>query len=102
MPKIYHVNWFRKSADGKYLWPGFGENIRVLDWIIRRCDGDQSIGRETAVGIVPTEGSINLTGLTGINTEELMSIPKEYWKEDAKEVRNFFETQVRNFRAIAN
>uniref|UniRef100_F1KSI5 Phosphoenolpyruvate carboxykinase [GTP] n=1 Tax=Ascaris suum TaxID=6253 RepID=F1KSI5_ASCSU len=66
VPKIYHVNWFRKSADGKYLWPGFGENIRVLDWIIRRCDGDQSIGRETAVGIVPTEGSINLTGFTEI------------------------------------
>lgn len=53
MPKIYHVNWFRKDANGKFLWPGFGENIRVVDWIVRRLDGEEGIGHETAVGVVP-------------------------------------------------
>ncbi|VDK24590.1 unnamed protein product [Anisakis simplex] len=94
VPKIFHVNWFRKSAEGKFLWPGYGDNIRVLDWILRRCDGDEAIGVKTAVGIVPAEGSINLTGLSDINTKELMSIPADYWKEDAKEVRTFFENQI--------
>ncbi|GMT15818.1 hypothetical protein PFISCL1PPCAC_7115, partial [Pristionchus fissidentatus] len=94
MPKIYHVNWFRKGADGKFLWPGFGDNIRVIDWIIKRLDGVDGIGRETPIGTVPTPESLNLEGLESANLDELMSVPKTYWAEDAKEVRNFLESQV--------
>lgn len=77
MPKIFHVNWFRKNANGKFLWPGFGENIRVIDWIIRRLDGEEGIGKETAIGTVPTESSLNLEGLGEIDIQELMSLPPE-------------------------
>ena len=52
LPKIFHVNWFRKSPSGGFLWPGFGENSRVLDWIVRRCD-NEDIAKQTAVGLVP-------------------------------------------------
>jgi len=94
-PKIYHVNWFRKGkSDNKFLWPGYGDNIRVIDWIIRRLDGEQSIGQETAIGITPAPGSINLEGLGDIKMDELMSVPREYWQQDAIEVRKFIEDQV--------
>jgi phosphoenolpyruvate carboxykinase (GTP) len=62
MPRIFVVNWFRKDADGKFLWPGYGENSRVLEWIFRRCDGDAE-AEETPIGLVPAEGEINLDGL---------------------------------------
>ncbi|CAD5218549.1 unnamed protein product [Bursaphelenchus okinawaensis] len=94
MPKIFHVNWFRKDQNNKFLWPGFGDNIRVIDWIIRRLDGEQGIGIDTAVGVVPKHDSLNLDGLGDINMEELMSLPPEYWKDDAKAVRKFLEEQV--------
>ncbi|KAK6102665.1 phosphoenolpyruvate carboxykinase [GTP], putative [Brugia malayi] len=94
VPKIFHVNWFRTTADGKFLWPGYGENIRVLDWILRRCDGDDSIGFESPIGYIPKEGSINLSGLPNINWAELMSLPKKYWVEDMEETKHFFEQQV--------
>jgi phosphoenolpyruvate carboxykinase (GTP) len=94
VPRIYHVNWFRLTSGGKFLWPGFGDNIRVLDWVLRRCDGDNSIGQESPVGVLPTKGSINLDGLGDINWDELFSLPVDYWKDDAKEVRKFMEEQV--------
>lgn len=78
----------------QFLWPGFGDNIRVIDWIIRRLDGEAGIGEETAIGTVPTKGSINTEGLEDINWEELLSLPADYWKEDAVEVRKFLESQV--------
>ncbi|KAJ1354941.1 hypothetical protein KIN20_012039 [Parelaphostrongylus tenuis] len=53
VPRIYHVNWFRRDANNKFLWPGYGENIRVIDWIVRRLDGESDIGIETPIGIVP-------------------------------------------------
>jgi phosphoenolpyruvate carboxykinase (GTP) len=62
MPRIFVVNWFRKDPDGKFLWPGYGENSRVLEWIFRRCDGDAE-AVETPIGLVPAEGEINLDGL---------------------------------------
>ena len=63
MPRIFVVNWFRKDADGKFIWPGFGENSRVLEWVFRRCAG-QGETVETPYGLVPAEGEINLEGLT--------------------------------------
>ena len=94
MPKIYHVNWFRRDDDGSFLWPGYGENIRVIDWIIRRLEGKEGIGVETPIGIVPTKEALNLTGLEVPKIDKLLSVPNEYWKEDAKEVRTFIEQQV--------
>lgn len=101
VPRIYHVNWFRLNKQGKFLWPGFGENIRALDWIYQRLDegpdmaGKESdIGIKTPIGIVPKQGSLHLEGLDKVDWDELFSIPKDYWVEDAKEVRHFMEEQV--------
>jgi phosphoenolpyruvate carboxykinase (GTP) len=62
MPRIFVVNWFRKDAHGRFLWPGYGENSRVLEWIFRRCD-DEGEAVETPIGLVPAEGDIDLDGL---------------------------------------
>ena len=62
LPRIFYVNWFRKDADGKFLWPGFGENSRVLEWIFRRCDGEAEAD-ETPIGLVPAPGDLDLEGL---------------------------------------
>ena len=62
LPKIFHVNWFRKDDDGKFLWPGFGENSRVLEWVFRRCDG-ASETVDSPIGLVPAEGELNTDGL---------------------------------------
>ena len=62
LPKIFHVNWFRKDDDGKFLWPGFGENSRVLEWVFRRCDGEGETV-DTPLGLLPAEGEINTEGL---------------------------------------
>lgn len=76
------------------MWPGYGENIRVIDWIVRRLDGDESIGERSAIGIVPKETSLNLDGLKNVNIKELLSVPKEYWMDDAEEIKKFMEKQV--------
>jgi phosphoenolpyruvate carboxykinase (GTP) len=62
MPRVFHVNWFRKGDDGKFLWPGFGENSRVLEWVFRRCD-DESETVDSAIGLLPAQGEINTDGL---------------------------------------
>lgn len=69
LPRIFVVNWFRKDEDGNFVWPGFGENSRVLEWIFRRCDGEGEV-RETPVGMVPAEGELNVEGL-GVSAEDL-------------------------------
>jgi phosphoenolpyruvate carboxykinase (GTP) len=63
MPRIFVVNWFRKDADGKFIWPGFGENSRVLEWVFRRCAGEAD-AVETPIGLAPAEGAINTDGLS--------------------------------------
>jgi len=62
LPRVFYVNWFRKDADGRFLWPGFGENSRVLEWVFRRCDNDAEAA-ETAIGYVPAPDAINVEGL---------------------------------------
>ncbi len=62
LPKVFYVNWFRKDEDGRFLWPGFGENSRVLEWVFRRCDGESAV-EETAIGYVPARGELNVEGL---------------------------------------
>ncbi|XP_011146838.1 phosphoenolpyruvate carboxykinase [GTP] isoform X2 [Harpegnathos saltator] len=94
LPAIFHVNWFRKSADGKFLWPGFGENSRVLDWILRRIDGE-NIAAESAIGLLPTPGSINIKNLNeDVDMTELFRLPKSFWKKEVEDLREYFDAQV--------
>lgn len=79
-PKIYHANWFRKGKDGKFLWPGFGENIKVLKWIFERCDGTGE-AEESPVGIFPKAFDA---------PKELFEIDGEAWKEEVKGLREYF------------
>lgn len=94
LPAIFHVNWFRKNADGKFLWPGYGENSRVLDWILRRIDGED-IAEESAIGLLPKPGSINLENLKDdVDMTELFTLPRSFWKKEVDDLREYFESQV--------
>lgn len=94
LPAIFHVNWFRKDLDGKFLWPGFGENSRVLDWILRRIDGED-IAEESAIGLLPKPGSINLENLNdNVNMTELLRLPKNFWRKEVEDLREYFDAQV--------
>ncbi|KAM9296126.1 phosphoenolpyruvate carboxykinase, cytosolic [GTP]-like [Gastrophryne carolinensis] len=93
LPKIFHVNWFRKDKEGNFLWPGYGENIRVLEWMFNRIDG-KDCAKETPIGYVPAEGSLNLKGLKDVNMEELFDISREFWEDEVKDIRKYFEDQV--------
>ncbi|XP_060075345.1 phosphoenolpyruvate carboxykinase, cytosolic [GTP]-like [Ylistrum balloti] len=94
LPKIYHVNWFRKNKEGKFIWPGFGENARVLDWIFRRIDGEDC-AKMSAVGYIPKEGSINMEGLNEkVDMEELFHLPKDSWLQEVVDVKKYFDEQV--------
>jgi phosphoenolpyruvate carboxykinase (GTP) len=79
-PKIYHVNWFRKDKEGKFLWPGFGENIKVLKWIFERCEGSAE-GEQTAVGIIPKNFEAR---------EELFTIEKKAWLKEVDGLSDYF------------
>jgi phosphoenolpyruvate carboxykinase (GTP) len=87
LPRVFYVNWFRKDADGKFLWPGFGENSRVLEWVFRRCEGTAD-AVETPIGLLPAEGSLNTEGLniTEEAMEELLSVDTELFKEQLPQV----------------
>jgi phosphoenolpyruvate carboxykinase (GTP) len=91
LPKIFQVNWFKKSSDGKFLWPGFAENIRVLDWIIGRLEGTNQ-GQESAVGTVPKSGELNTAGIDVDDStlEELLEIDSEAWTKEVESIREFF------------
>ncbi len=93
LPKIFGVNWFRKGADGKFLWPGFGENSRVLKWIFERCDGENT-GIETPIGLVPDANELDLDGLelSGEALETLFSVDNEAWKLEAASIRQHYAT----------
>ena len=90
-PKIFHVNWFRKGADGKFLWPGYGENVRVLKWMLDRIEG-RAAATETPIGNVPTPSSLTLDGLS-ISREtlgELLSVDSNDWLAEDQAVGEFF------------
>ena len=91
-PKIFHVNWFRKGADGKFLWPGYGENVRVLKWIMERIEG-QAAATETPIGFVPTSTALTLDGLdvTRATMEELLRVDPADWAKEHTEVGDFFK-----------
>ena len=90
-PKIFHVNWFRKGPDGKFLWPGFGDNVRVLKWILERVEG-KGQAEETPIGYVPTQNALTLDGLK-IAPEalrELFRVDADDWEIDLSDTREFF------------
>ncbi|NXM44913.1 PCKGC protein, partial [Gymnorhina tibicen] len=93
LPRIFHVNWFRKDSQGKFLWPGFGENSRVLEWMFNRIEGKAS-AKPTAIGYVPTDAALNLKGLEDVNLTELFDISKEFWEKEVEEIKQYFEVQV--------
>lgn len=93
LPRIFHVNWFRRDEAGRFLWPGFGENARVLDWICRRLDGQDS-AQETPIGLVPKEGALDLSGLGAVDTTQLFSLPKDFWEQEVRDIRNYLTEQV--------
>jgi phosphoenolpyruvate carboxykinase (GTP) len=93
LPKIFMVNWFRKDADGKFLWPGFGENSRVLAWVFERCD-EQGGAEETATGLVPAEDALDTSGLDlppGA-MKKLLAVDPEEWRAQLPRLREHFAT----------
>ena len=99
LPKIFHVNWFRLTDEGKFMWPGFGDNFRVLEWILKRCEGKVD-AVETAIGYVPNPADINLEGLDyeieegrkfDINElASILTVEKDYWLADFENVKEFY------------
>ncbi|KGM11234.1 phosphoenolpyruvate carboxykinase (GTP) [Cellulomonas carbonis] len=90
-PRIFQVNWFRKDADGRYLWPGFGENSRVLEWVLRRVEGSAR-AQATPVGLVPAEGALDLTGLDLPERDlaELFAVDRDAWLAECDLTEEFF------------
>jgi phosphoenolpyruvate carboxykinase (GTP) len=93
MPKIFYVNWFRKNGDGKFMWPGYAENSRVLKWIFERCDGT-SEAVDTPIGKLPAEDAIDVSGLKvpPSDMKELTRMDKEGWKAELPLIKEHFET----------
>ena len=92
-PKIFNVNWFRKDDEGNFMWPGFGDNLRVLEWIIKRCEGEVD-AQETAIGYLPYAKDINLEGLEGEVTveslESILDVDKNLWAAEAEGIAEFY------------
>ena len=90
-PKIFHVNWFRQGADGKFLWPGFGDNLRVLSWMLERCAG-RAQAQETAIGNLPRPEDLEVKGLD-IKPEtlaEILTVKPEAWRKELADIRSYF------------
>jgi phosphoenolpyruvate carboxykinase (GTP) len=91
-PLIFNVNWFRTDDEGNFIWPGFGDNMRVLLWILARCEGKVD-AVETAIGYVPKAEDINIEGLEDVTVDtirELLSIDNASWKEDVANIKDFY------------
>ena len=92
-PKIFNVNWFRKDDEGNFMWPGFGDNLRVLEWIIKRCEGEVD-AQETAIGYLPYAKDINLEGLEGEvsveSLESILDVDKDLWAAEADGIGEFY------------
>ena len=90
-PKMFYVNWVRRDANGKFLWPGFGENVRVLKWILERVEGSAD-AKETPIGYVPTENSLTLDGLSisQQKIDELLRVDAADWAAEEEDVAKFF------------
>ena len=92
LPKIFNVNWFRTDDEGHFLWPGFGDNLRVLEWILKRCF-DEVDARECELGYIPNAKDINLEG-SGVDEktlDELLTIDRDLWRKEAADIREYYE-----------
>ena len=91
LPKCFTVNWFRKDENGKWLWPGYGENARVLKWICERIEG-KAKAQETAIGNLPTIDALDLSGsdIPKSNVEKILQVNKEEWKDEIKKTRDYY------------
>ena len=96
-PKIFNVNWFKQDEEGHFMWPGFGDNMRVLDWIIKRCEGTID-AEETAIGYLPKKGDINLEGIEDEVTPEILDkllyVDKDLWKKEIAEMRRYYKEDI--------
>ena len=92
LPKIFHVNWFRKGADGKFVWPGFGDNMRVLEWILNRCKG-QAGAHDTPIGLLPHRGDLNLDGLelSAAALDTLLDVDHEGWARELVAIGEYLD-----------
>ena len=98
-PKIFNVNWFRLDDEGNFIWPGYGENFRVIDWILKRCEGEAD-ARDTEIGYLPNHGDIDITGLDyeikpgkkfdSEQLENILNVEKDYWRDDLNSIKDFF------------
>jgi phosphoenolpyruvate carboxykinase (GTP) len=91
LPKIFYVNWFRKGNDGRWLWPGYGENSRVLEWVFERTSG-RGDATDTAIGYVPTSSALNVEGLdiTNADMEELLTVHRDEWRDEVPKIREHY------------
>lgn len=96
-PKIFNVNWFKQDENGNFIWPGFGDNMRVLDWIIKRCEGTID-AEETAIGYLPKKTDINVEGIEDEVTPEIMdkllAVDKELWTKEIAEMRRYYKEDI--------
>lgn len=105
-PKIFNVNWFRTDKDGNFMWPGFGDNMRVLEWILKRCSDTPVDAEETAIGYVPKPEDIDLTDLDyeicagkkfGVDDlTAILSVDKEKWAKEAEEIEGYYNGTVKS------
>ncbi|MDE6034516.1 MAG: phosphoenolpyruvate carboxykinase (GTP) [Ruminococcus sp.] len=97
-PKIFNVNWFKQDENGNFIWPGFGDNMRVLDWIIKRCEGTVD-AVETAIGYLPKKEDINVEGIEDEVTPEIMDklldVDKELWTKEIAEMRRYYNDDIK-------
>jgi phosphoenolpyruvate carboxykinase (GTP) len=94
LPKIFHVNWFRTDDEGHFIWPGFGDNMRVLEWILKRCN-DEVDAVETPIGYMPKPEDINLEGIedevSQDTLKDLLTVDVDLWKDEVKDIKGFFD-----------
>jgi phosphoenolpyruvate carboxykinase (GTP) len=93
LPKIFYVNWFRKDESGGFVWPGFGENARVLEWIFNRCEGSAD-AIETPIGLLPTLDGINFDGLNLSETDiaTLLKVDIDGWQSELPLIEDYYQT----------
>ena len=92
LPRVFHVNWFRQDKDGKFLWPGFGDNLRVLSWVIDRCEG-RAEARDTPIGFLPRAEDLDLDGvkLADGALQQLLDLDRDAWHREIDQIGAYLE-----------